>query len=72
MDYIITKQCPLFHTASQKFAHARFQTCRSDLDNADKNAAIIFDKYEICMQDIRKKYMLGTFRIKQNLKIYID
>jgi len=42
------------------FAHAKFKLpCKSDLDNADKNATIIFDKnYEKCVQDIHKKYIL--------------
>ena len=34
-----------------------------------KNATIVFDKkYEKCLQDIRKKDILGTYRIKQILK----
>ena len=35
-----------------------------------KNATIFFDKkYEKCLQDIRKKYILGTYRIQQYFKI---
>ena len=34
-----------------------------------KYATIVFDKkYDIFLQDIRKKYIVGTYRIKQNLK----
>ena len=46
------------------FAHAKVKLpCRSDLDKTDKYATINFDKkYEKCLQDIHKKYILGTYK----------
>ena len=55
MDYVLTKQLPSL--TYSRFAQAIFKLpCRSDLDNADKNATIFFDnKYDKCWQDISKR-----------------
>ena len=61
MDYIFTRQYHLLHTAGLRMLYSNFLAGMS-------NATILFDnkKYEKCLQDIRKKDILGTYGRKQN------
>ena len=69
-DYItcITKQYHLLHTAGLRTLYSNFLAGLTWILLITNATIIVDNKYEECLPDIRKKDILGTYRIKKGFK----